>query len=100
MMKAVIIKEHGLAVLADVEERKPPPGFIKIKTVAVAINPTDCDHCAGVGRVGGILGCDVSGVVEEVGKDCKSDVKKGDEVYSVCHTASNVCSTRYPFMTG
>ena len=41
-------------------------------------------HCAK------ILGCDLSGFVEEVGKDCKSDVKKGDKVYGVCHCANLV----------
>lgn len=41
-------------------------------------------------HVAKISGCDLSGIVEEVGKDCKSDVKKGDKVYGVCHCANLV----------
>lgn len=84
-MKAVTIKEHGVAALADISEQSMRPDYIKVKPVAVALNPTDFHHTAGVGRVGGILGCDIAGIVEEVGKDCKTHVKKGDRVYAVCH---------------
>ncbi|KAF1974046.1 GroES-like protein [Bimuria novae-zelandiae CBS 107.79] len=87
-MKAVIIKEYGIAALDDTNEQTMRPDYIKVKTVALAINPTDKDHCAGLGRVGGILGCDLSGIVEEVGEHCKSDVRKGDHVYGVCHGAN------------
>lgn len=87
-MKAVIIKETGVAALADIKEQTPRPGYIKIKTVALGINPTDLHHTTGAGRVGGILGCDLSGIVEEVGEECKSNVKKGDHVYGVSHGAN------------
>ncbi|KAL5372953.1 hypothetical protein PMIN02_012516 [Paraphaeosphaeria minitans] len=87
-MKAVIIKEHGVAALTDIKEQTIRPGYIKIKTVALGINPTDLHHTAGAGRVGGIIGCDLSGIVEEVGVDCTSVVKKGDKVYGVCHGAN------------
>lgn len=89
-MKAVIIKEHGVAALADIKEQSMRPDYIKIKTVAVALNQTDWHHTASIGRVGGIIGCDVAGIVAEVGKDCKSDVKLGDAVYGVCHGANMV----------
>jgi hypothetical protein len=90
IMKAVIIKEHGVAALADIKEQSMRPDYIKVKTVAVAINPTDLHHLSGAGRVGGILGCDLSGVVEEIGEECESQVKKGDAVYGVCHGANLV----------
>ncbi|TVY60802.1 Protein TOXD, partial [Lachnellula suecica] len=80
-MKAVIIKERGKASLVDIKEQAMRPDYIKVKTVAVAVNPTDYHHTAATGLVGGILGCDLSGIVEEVGKDCKSEVKKGDAVF-------------------
>jgi hypothetical protein len=89
-MKAVIIKEHGVPILTEIEEQKMRPDYVKVKTVALAVNPTDLHHAAGAGRVGGILGCDLSGIVEEVGEQCKSDVKKGDHVYGVCHGANLV----------
>jgi NADPH:quinone reductase-like Zn-dependent oxidoreductase len=84
-MKALVIKKHGVAAVADIKEQSMRPGYIKVKTVAVALNPTDAHHAAGEGRVGGILGCDLSGVVEEVGEECKTHVKKGDSVYGVSH---------------
>jgi NADPH:quinone reductase-like Zn-dependent oxidoreductase len=89
-MKAVIIKEKGVAALADIKEQSMRPDYIKVKTVAVAVNPTDLHHTASIGRPGGILGCDLSGIVEEVGEECQSDVKKGDKVYGVCHCANLV----------
>jgi NADPH:quinone reductase-like Zn-dependent oxidoreductase len=92
-MKAVIIKEHGVPALADINEQKMRPDYVKVKTVALAVNPTDMHHAAAVGRVGGILGCDLSGIVEEVGENCKTDVKKGDKVYGVCHGANLVSSS-------
>ncbi|KAI9742876.1 MAG: hypothetical protein M1818_003605 [Claussenomyces sp. TS43310] len=88
-MKAVIVKETGKADLVDIKEQSMRPDYVKVKTVAVAVNPTDFHHAAGAGLVGGILGCDVSGIVEEVGKDCKTEVKKGDAVYGVCHCANH-----------
>jgi NADPH:quinone reductase-like Zn-dependent oxidoreductase len=91
-MKAVIIKERGIAALTDIEPQTMRPDYIKVKTVAVALNPTDIHHTTTAGRVGGILGCDLSGVVEEIGEECKSDVKKGDHIYGVCHGANLVSS--------
>lgn len=38
-----------------------------------------------------VAGCDVSGVVEEVGSECETDVKKGDKVFCICHCANKVC---------
>ena len=89
-MKAVIIKEHGVAALTEIKEQTMRPDYFKVKTVALAVNPTDLHHAGGAGLVGGILGCDLSGIVEEVGEECKSDIKKGDAVYGVCHGANLV----------
>ena len=33
----------------------------------------------------------MSGIVEEIGEACQTDVQKGDRVYGVCHGANNVC---------
>jgi len=95
-MKAVIIKEHGIAALTEIKEQSMRSDYVKVKTVAVAMNPTDLHHTSSAGRVGGILGCDLSGIVEEVGEDCKSNVKKGDAVYGVAHGA-NLVSVRSSF---
>ncbi|KAF7508437.1 hypothetical protein GJ744_009290 [Endocarpon pusillum] len=88
-MKAVVIQEAGKASVTDIKEQSMRSDYIKVKTAAVAVNPTDFHHTAGVGRIGGILGCDVAGTVVDVGQDCTSDVKPGDIVYGVCHCANN-----------
>ncbi|KAH8590751.1 hypothetical protein B0O99DRAFT_691303 [Bisporella sp. PMI_857] len=31
--------------------------------------------------------CGLDGIVEELGADCKSEIRKGDKVYGVCHCA-------------
>lgn len=91
-MKAVIIKEHGVPALMDIKEQAMRSDYIKVKIVALGVNPTDLHHTTGAGRVGGIIGCDLSAVVVDVGADCQSDVKKGDKVYGVCHGANLVSS--------
>jgi NADPH:quinone reductase-like Zn-dependent oxidoreductase len=102
-MKALIIKRHGVAAVADIKEQSMRPGYIKVKTVAVALNPTDGHHVASEGRIGGILGCDLAGVVEEVGDECRTHVKKGDAVYGVSHGGNLVsiyhcCSREHMLM--
>ncbi len=94
-MKAVVIQEHGVAALTNIEEQAMRPDYYKIKTVALAMNPTDLHHTAGAGRVGGIIGCDVAGIVQEVGEECKSGFKKGDHIYGVCHCANLVTISSY-----
>lgn len=53
---------------------------ILIRSVAFAINPTDIKHIQyGMAKTGAIAGSDVSGIVEEVGKNVKG-FAKGDHV--------------------
>ena len=39
-MKAVVVKETRKAELVDIAEQSPRPDYVKIKTVAVAVNPS------------------------------------------------------------
>lgn len=58
----------------------------------VALNPTDWKHYFyGLAGDGCVLGCDYSGVVEEVGSDVTKSFKKGDKICGVAHggNASN-----------
>lgn len=89
-MRAIIIKEHGVAAVEAIEEPSVRQGYFKIKTKAVALNPTDVDHVENTGRIGAIVGCDVSGIVVNIGEGCKTEVKKGDSVYGQCHGANMV----------
>ncbi|KAK8032551.1 hypothetical protein PG990_002285 [Apiospora arundinis] len=92
-MRAIIIKEHGVAAVEAIEEPSVRQGYFKIKTKAVALNPTDVDHVENTGRIGAIVGCDVSGIVVDIGEGCKTEVKKGDSVYGQCHGANMSCET-------
>jgi len=91
-MKAVVILKPGMAGVKEIPVPAMRSNYIKVRTVAIALNPTDFYHVGGAGLVGGILGCDLSGIVEEVGSDCKTEVKKGDKVYGVSHGANLVSS--------
>ena len=35
-------------------------------------------------------GCDISGIVEELGSECRTKVEKGDKVFGVCHGGNHV----------
>lgn len=40
IMKAVIIQETGKAALVDIEKQSMRPDYIRIRSVAVAVNPS------------------------------------------------------------
>jgi len=61
---------------------------VRFKTVAVALNPTDWKHIYKMPSPGSIIGCDYAGIVEEVGADVTSKVKKGDRIAGVAHGAN------------
>jgi NADPH:quinone reductase-like Zn-dependent oxidoreductase len=85
-MKAVKISPPGKAVVvndAPIPEL-PSPEWVRIKVVAVALNPTDWKHVKGM-KVPATVGCDFSGVVEEIGSAVTKDLKKGDRVYALAH---------------
>lgn len=59
--------------------------FIIVKTEYVALNPTDMYHVDRWPSPGALVGCDYSGVVEEVGKAVKNGLRKGDRVAGFVH---------------
>lgn len=85
-MKAIVINGND----ARVERDRPLPrlrkDYVLIKTVAVALNPTDWKHIAGgLAADGGLSGCDYSGIVEEVGSSVTKLWKIGDRICGVTH---------------
>ena len=79
-MKAIVVRHFGgpdVLELADVPEPEPGPGQVKIRVRAAAVNPVDVATRAGWLADNGLMvatehvgiGWDVSGVVEEVGRD-------------------------------
>jgi len=89
-MKAIIVQESKRAAVV---EDAPVPAlrddYVKVKTVAVALNPTDWKHIDFITDPGAYVGCDFSGVVVEIGKSVKKSVKEGDKIYGIVH-GSNI----------
>lgn len=61
------------------------PDYIKVKTVAVALNPTDWKHIDFRATPGALVGCDYAGIVEEVGPDVNNRLQVGDRVAGFTH---------------
>lgn len=80
--RAELVSDHTLPELRD--------GYILVKTVAVAINPTDWKHIDYRADAGALVGCDYSGTVESVGKGVTKSWKKGDKVYGFVHGSSAI----------
>ena len=72
VMKAAVIsgsfEPYHLAEIKDIPQPEIKENEILIKAVAFAINPTDWKHIVyQLGSPGDVVGCDVSGTIEEVG---------------------------------
>ena len=89
-MKAVRIHSFGgpdVLTIDDVPKPKPGAGEVLIKVEAASVNPVDYKMRSGDYKLVGMqtpltLGCDISGVVESVGRGV-SGVQVGDEVYAL-----------------
>ncbi|KAI8908643.1 zinc-binding oxidoreductase ToxD [Powellomyces hirtus] len=88
---SVVFKSKGVAEL--VSDAKIPtlrPDYVLVKVHSVALNPTDWKHVDFVATVPGIrLGCDYSGIVEEVGMNLSTPFKKGDRIAGLVHGAND-----------
>ncbi|KAJ5628750.1 hypothetical protein N7490_010978 [Penicillium lividum] len=88
--RAIQIQAPKLAKLAlDAPDPKLRNDYIKVKTVAVALNPTDWKHIDFLGSNGAIVGCDYSGIVEEVGPAVTNGLKVGDKVAGFVHGSNS-----------
>jgi NADPH:quinone reductase-like Zn-dependent oxidoreductase len=94
-MKAIVYHEYGSPDVLKLEEvQKPTPADneVLVKVHAVSVNLSDWEGLRGkplYARIGGlfkprdkILGSDIAGTVEAVGKDVK-EFKPGDEVFGL-----------------
>ena len=87
-MKAVRIERYGnedVVEIAEVEQPQPAENQLLVKVQAAAVNPVDWKIRDGLGEMFGmklplILGLEVAGTVEAVGKRVKG-FAVGDEVY-------------------
>lgn len=89
--KAIIVRKVGHAEVTTVPVPKLRDDYLLVRTLAVALNPTD--HKAIDGKMGGDdsslagcrPGCDYVGVVEEVGPRVTKPFARGDRVAGVAH---------------
>ena len=85
-MKAILLRTHGGPEnlhLEDVPTPTPQPGEVLVRIHAASVNPIDLKIRAGLPigpQVPGRMGCDFSGVIEQVGDGVES-FHVGDEVY-------------------
>ncbi|KAJ5544505.1 Polyketide synthase enoylreductase [Penicillium sp. DV-2018c] len=90
-MKAIVTTEPKTeSLVTDRPLPKLRDDYLLIKTVSVGLNPTDWKHIAYLAPPGVLVGCDYSGIVEEVGKDVKKKFNKGDRVCGFIHGANAV----------
>jgi NADPH:quinone reductase-like Zn-dependent oxidoreductase len=76
--QAEIVTDRPLPALRD--------EYILVKTVAIALNPTDWKHVEfGMGKEGCLIGVDFAGIVEEIGSKVKRQFEKGDRVCGFVH---------------
>ena len=72
-------------LIYDRPRPKVRDGCILVKTVAVALNPTDWKHIDYIPTKGAGSGIDYAGTVEEVGPGVRKSFKKGDRVFGCSH---------------
>jgi len=82
---AVVVQKPGEARIQETSVPKLRDDYILVKTKAVALNPTDYKHVDFLTSKGARIGCDYSGIVEEVGPKVTKPFKKGDRVCGFCH---------------
>ncbi|QID82202.1 hypothetical protein GRS66_004612 [Saccharomyces pastorianus] len=89
-MKAVVIEDGKAVVKEGVPIPELEQGFVLIKTLAVAGNPTDWAHIDyKVGPQGSILGCDAAGQIVKLGPAVDpKDFSIGDYIYGFIHGSS------------
>lgn len=89
-MKAVIIEDGKAVVKQDIPIPELEEGFVLVKTVVVAGNPTDWKHIDyKIGPQGSLLGCDVAGQIVKLGPGVDSKhFAIGDYIYGFVHGAS------------
>jgi len=90
-MRAVTIKGEGAQLVHDRPIPRLRDDYVLVKSMAVALNPTDWKHVAyRRAKDDALIGCDYAGVVEEVGKGVTKNWKKGDRICGCVHGSNLV----------
>ncbi|KAI9824692.1 MAG: hypothetical protein M1826_007270 [Phylliscum demangeonii] len=82
---ALVIKGAGTAEVETDVAFTLRDDYILVKTVAVALNPTDWKQLDSMPSAGAVVGCDYAGIVEHVGAKVRKSFAKGDRVCGGVH---------------
>jgi NADPH:quinone reductase-like Zn-dependent oxidoreductase len=88
-MRVLKTQGDGTAAIVEAPIPKLRPDYMLVKTMAVALNPTDWKHI-GFLKCKATIGCDYAGVVQEVGAEVTLPWKKGDRVMGFTHGGNEV----------
>ena len=99
-MKAAVLHEYGAPSklkYEDFADPKPGPGEVRVRALAVSLNPVDWKMRSGEAKerfpveFPGILGRDVAGVIESLGEGVQG-FHEGDKVFALTHkTYAELC---------
>lgn len=81
----LVRQDTGHAVLQEIPIPKLLSGYLLIKVVTAAVNPTDWTTLDAVGDNGTLVGCDWAGIVEEIGPAVTKKFQRGDRVAGFAH---------------
>ncbi|KAF7185518.1 Protein TOXD [Pseudocercospora fuligena] len=85
----LVREKTSTAVLKAIPIPRVPDDYILIRTVAVALNPTDWTTIDAEGANETLVGVDYAGTVEAVGKAVTRPFRKGDRVAGLAHGAND-----------
>ncbi|KAK0387439.1 hypothetical protein NLU13_5751 [Sarocladium strictum] len=83
---AIVFVSKGEAAIQEVPRPRLRDDYVLVKVNAVGLNPTDWKHIDfALTDADSRVGCDYSGVVEEVGSKVQKSFNKGDRISGVVH---------------
>lgn len=72
-------------LVSDAAIPKLRDAYIRVKTTAIALNPTDWMHIDFLPSKGSTVGCDYSGTIESICPAVTNNLKVGDRVAGFVH---------------
>lgn len=99
--RGLVKTAQGKAAISQVPVPKLRDEYILIKTIAVALNPTDWQTLDEKPRQGfkySVLGVDAAGIVVEVGSKVTKKFKKGDRVLGFSHGGEFLVTFNYLYL--
>lgn len=93
--RGIIKTAQHHAALSQIPIPTLRPEYILVRTIAVALNPTDwqtVDETLKPGTPYALLGCDAAGIVVQVGEKVSKEWRVGDRIAGGAHGGMSVSS--------